>query len=97
MNSSVSLEDQIWFLRVCHHVPFSLYYSMRCSAWVCRLWLAVVLWSCVLSFVHSVKVTVIVAVTFTQCTLPTTQLHKTTTNHSLSPSIEASKFWKTTT
>jgi len=25
MDSSVSLEDQIWFLRVCHHVPFSLY------------------------------------------------------------------------
>ena len=28
---------------------------MRCSAWVCRLWLAVVLWSCVVS---CVKVTV---------------------------------------
>jgi len=25
MDSSVSLEDQIWFLRVCHHIPFSLY------------------------------------------------------------------------
>ena len=25
MNSSVSLEDRIWFLRVCHHVPFALY------------------------------------------------------------------------
>ena len=25
MDSSVSLENQIWFLRVCHHVPFSLY------------------------------------------------------------------------
>ena len=25
MDSSVSLEDRIWFLRVCHHVPFSLY------------------------------------------------------------------------
>jgi len=27
MDSSVSLEDRIWFLRVCHHVPFSLYFS----------------------------------------------------------------------
>jgi len=25
MDSSVSLENQIWFLRVCHHVPFLLY------------------------------------------------------------------------
>ena len=25
MDSSVSLEDRIWFLRVCHHVPFVLY------------------------------------------------------------------------
>ena len=25
MDSSVSLEDRIWFLRVCHHVPFALY------------------------------------------------------------------------
>ena len=25
--------------------------------WVCRLWLAVVLWSCVVSCVHCVKVT----------------------------------------
>jgi len=25
MDSSVSLEDQIWFLRVCHHILFSLY------------------------------------------------------------------------
>ena len=25
MYSSVSLENQIWFLRVCHHVPFLLY------------------------------------------------------------------------
>jgi len=31
---------------------------MRCSAWVCRLWFAVVLWSCVVSCVHCVKVTV---------------------------------------
>ena len=33
-------------------------YCMRCSAWVCRLRLAVVLWSCVVSRVHCVKVTV---------------------------------------
>ena len=25
MDSSVLLEDRIWFLRVCHHIPFSLY------------------------------------------------------------------------
>ena len=25
MDSSVWLEDRIWFLRVCHHIPFSLY------------------------------------------------------------------------
>ena len=25
MDSYVSLEDRIWFLRVCHHIPFSLY------------------------------------------------------------------------
>jgi len=25
MDSSVSLENQIWFLHVCHHVPFPLY------------------------------------------------------------------------
>jgi len=30
-------------------------YCMWCSAWVCRLWLAVVLWSCVVSCVHCVK------------------------------------------
>ena len=27
MDSSVSLKDQIWFLCVCHHIPFSLYYN----------------------------------------------------------------------
>jgi len=27
MDSSISLENQIWFLRVCHHVPFLLYYT----------------------------------------------------------------------
>ena len=26
---------------------------MRCSAWVCRLWLAVALWRCVVSCVHT--------------------------------------------
>jgi len=25
MDSSVSLEDRIWFLRLCRHIPFSLY------------------------------------------------------------------------
>jgi len=25
MDTSVSLEDRIWFLHVCHHIPFSLY------------------------------------------------------------------------
>jgi len=33
-------------------------YCVRCSAWLCRLWLAVVLWSCVVSFVHCVTVPV---------------------------------------
>ena len=28
MDSSVLLEDQIWFLRVCHHIPFSLYHRV---------------------------------------------------------------------
>ena len=55
------------------------------SAWVYRLWLAVVLWRCVVSRVHCVKVTV----TFTQCTLLTTQLHKTTANHSQPQSTTA--------
>ena len=27
---------------------------MLCSAWVCRLWLAVIVWSCFVSRVHSV-------------------------------------------
>jgi len=26
MDSSVSGRDEIWFLRVCHHVPHELYY-----------------------------------------------------------------------
>ena len=29
MDSSVSLEDRIWFLRVCRHIPFSLYLFYR--------------------------------------------------------------------
>jgi len=30
MDSSVSLEDQIWFLRVCHHIPFhSTYFDFQ--------------------------------------------------------------------
>ena len=35
-----------------HQENKTLSYCMRCSAWVCRLWLAVVLWSCVVSCVH---------------------------------------------
>jgi len=31
-------------------------YCMRCSVWVCRLRLAVVWWSCVVSCVHCAKV-----------------------------------------
>ena len=41
MDSSVSLEDRIWFLRVCHHVPFSLYYRIWCSALVVWSWVTV--------------------------------------------------------
>jgi len=37
-----------------HQENKTVYYCMRCSAWVCRLWLAVVLWSCVVSCVHCV-------------------------------------------
>jgi len=35
MDSSVSLEDRISFLRVCHHVPFSLLQTgtVACSMW----------------------------------------------------------------
>jgi len=35
-----------------HQENKTVSYRMRCSAWVCRLWLAVVLWSCVVSCVH---------------------------------------------
>jgi len=39
--------------RYAHHQENeTVSYCMRCSAWVCRLWLAVVLWSCVVSCVH---------------------------------------------
>jgi len=41
-----------------HQENKTVFYCMRCSAWVCRLWLAAVLWSCVMSCVHCVKVTV---------------------------------------
>jgi len=27
MDSSISGKEEIWFLRVCHHVPHELYYS----------------------------------------------------------------------
>ena len=36
MDSSVSLEDRIWFLRVCHHVPFSLYLTLYSLSTVCE-------------------------------------------------------------
>jgi len=41
-----------------HQGNKTVYYWMRCSAWVCRLWLAVVVCSCVLSCVACVEVTV---------------------------------------
>ena len=37
-----------------HQENKTVFYCIRCSAWVCRLWLAVVWWSCV----HCVTVTV---------------------------------------
>jgi len=36
-----------------HQENKTVSYCMQCSAWVCRLWLAVVLWSCVVSWVHT--------------------------------------------
>ena len=39
---------------VYHQENKTVFYCMRCSAWLCRLWLAVVLWSCVVSCVHCV-------------------------------------------
>jgi hypothetical protein len=41
-----------------HQENKTVYYCIWCSAWVCRLWLAVVLWSRVVSCVHCMKVTV---------------------------------------
>ena len=38
-----------------HQENKTVSYSMRCSAWVCRLCLAVVLWSCVMSCVSSTR------------------------------------------
>ena len=35
MDSSVLLKDQIWFLRVCHHVSNVLYYAAR---WLTGFW-----------------------------------------------------------
>jgi len=29
MYSSVSPKDEIWFLRVCHHISIGLYYSIN--------------------------------------------------------------------
>ena len=45
-----------------HQENKTVSYCMRCSAWMCRLWLVVVLWSCVVSCVQCVKVTVTVTV-----------------------------------
>jgi len=59
-----------------HQENKTVSYCMRCSAWVYSLWLAVVLWSCVVSCVstgHTAHVD----------TQLTTQLHKTTANHRL--------------
>jgi len=36
-----------------HQENKTVSYSVRCSVWVCGLWLAVVLWSCVVSCVHT--------------------------------------------
>jgi len=33
MDSSISLKDQIWFLRVCHHILFSLYDKISTRKW----------------------------------------------------------------
>ena len=38
-----------------HQENKTVSYCMRCSAWVCRLWLAVVLCICVVSCVHCVN------------------------------------------
>jgi len=37
-----------------HQENKTVSYCMWCSVWLCRLWLAVVLWSCVVSCVHCV-------------------------------------------
>ena len=55
--------------------------------WLCWLWLAVVLWSCVVSHEHCVEVTVR-TVTFTQCSRLMMQFHKTTANHNLHTQAE---------
>jgi hypothetical protein len=41
-----------------HQENKTVFNCIRCSAWVCRLWLAVVWWSCVVSCVRCVTVTV---------------------------------------
>ena len=40
MDSSVSGKDEIWFLRVCHHVPHELYLSFKFSCFG-SLWTAI--------------------------------------------------------
>ena len=37
MDSSVSGKDEMWFLRVCHHVPHELYDSKHCISKHCFL------------------------------------------------------------
>ena len=37
MDSSVSAKDEIWFLRVCHHVPHELYYSVYTAIGIYRV------------------------------------------------------------
>jgi len=38
MDSSVSAKDEIWFLRVCHHVSNAVYAAYSVAGTVPRLW-----------------------------------------------------------
>jgi len=44
MDSSVSLENQIWFLRVCHQVPFLLYYFAYTANGICDAFMLTGCW-----------------------------------------------------
>jgi len=35
MHSSVSPKDEIWFLRVCHHISKAVYYSVHAAVGIC--------------------------------------------------------------